>query len=216
MTTASSSILLALSPLTDALATVSTDDSDRHRIAQHTTLQAASTVDELIAMIPSDYRHVLHQPLLGVANTVAKLCAARSTLARWRSHEAAGTYPPHMRVRAPEVQLSKDFGEDDAGAAHRSTLEKAHQAYLKTTLSNSIQVKGDDVAFLEAALDTQRLYEEIAPAVKIVGLRDFGQIQTPAFFLQPSGSTDPYRLGGELRRCCPHQGYLCRYPCVLL
>jgi hypothetical protein len=55
-----------------------------------------------------------------------------------------------MCVWAPKVQLSKDYGEDDAGATHRSALEKAHQAYLKTTLSNSIRVKGDDVAFLEA------------------------------------------------------------------
>jgi hypothetical protein len=69
-------------------------------------------------------------------------------------------------VKAPEVQLLWDFGENDNGTAHRTKLEEAHQAYLKTLLANSIRAKADDSAFLEKALDANWLWNEIAPAVK--------------------------------------------------
>jgi hypothetical protein len=44
----------ALSPLSAAIGAVSTseDDADARRVARHTTLQAAASVDELVAMIP--------------------------------------------------------------------------------------------------------------------------------------------------------------------
>jgi hypothetical protein len=71
-----------------------------------------------------------------------------------------------MVLRAPEVQLSKDFGEDQGGAAHRQSLESAHKAYLDTLSDNGIRAKKDDVLFLEKALDAERLYKEIAPQIK--------------------------------------------------
>ncbi|KIM76751.1 hypothetical protein PILCRDRAFT_91510 [Piloderma croceum F 1598] len=184
-----SAFACALSPLSAAIGAVSTskEDEDVRRIGRHTTLQAASSVDELLAMIPQDYRHILCEPLLGVANTVTKLCLARATLSRWQSHHAAGTFLPHIRVKAPEVQLLKDFGEDNEGATHRSNLEKAHKAYLVTLLDNSIRAKSDDVMFLEKALDAQRLFDEIAPAVKTRALDILVKSKLPVFTQSETG-----------------------------
>src|ERR1700677_4623951 len=118
--TFSTAMLRAVSPLASATVSAYSDDRDTLRLSRHTMYQGATTVDDLVAMVPQDYRHVLRDPLMGIANTTTKLCSARATLARWNAHKTAGTFPPHIRVRAPEVQLSKDFGEDAAGAGHRT------------------------------------------------------------------------------------------------
>ena len=123
--------------------------------------QSVFSIDKLLAMVPSDYRHVLCDPLIGVAATTTKLCAAWATLGKWQAHKTAGTYPPHMRVRAPEVQLSRGLREDKKGATHRSALEKAHKSYLNTTLDNSICAKGDDISFLKRVLEATGLFDDI-------------------------------------------------------
>ncbi|KIM72424.1 hypothetical protein PILCRDRAFT_16150 [Piloderma croceum F 1598] len=93
--------------------------------------------------------------------------------------------PPNPK--APEVQLLKDFGEDNEGAAHRSNLEKAHKAYLVTLLDNSIRAKSDDVMFLEKALDAQRLFDEIPPAVKTQALDILAKSKLPVFTQSETG-----------------------------
>ena len=128
--------------------------------------QGASSIDKLLVMVPSDYHHVLRDPLIGVAATTTKLCTVRAILGKWQAHKTAGTYPPHMHVRAPEVQLSQGFREDEKGTAHRSALEKAHKSYLNTTLDNSIHAKGDDVLFVEHALEATRLFNDIGPLIE--------------------------------------------------
>ena len=187
--TFASALFRAVSPLNTANS-FSEDDPTGSRRGRHLMYQGASSIDDLLAMVPADYRHVLRDPLIGVAATTTKLCAVRATLGKWQAHKTAGTYPPHMRVRAPEVQLSRGFGEDDKSAAHRSTLEKAHKAYLDTTLDNNICAKGDDVAFLERALEVTRLFGDISPLIAERSNNISRKSKLPVFTKRPDGDIE--------------------------
>ncbi|KIJ60885.1 hypothetical protein HYDPIDRAFT_170027 [Hydnomerulius pinastri MD-312] len=157
-------LLRALSPL-HAGADARDEDSDTRRLARHTRLQGATSVDDLVALVPADFRHVLREPLLGIAATATKLAATRTTLAKWEGHLVAGTYPPHLHQKAPAVQLTKGFGESADGAAHKAKLDAAHAAWLKGSLEDSIRAKRDEILFLERALTPEVLFKDLSPVI---------------------------------------------------
>ena len=74
------SMLHAVSPLPSAIAHASSTDEESACITHDTMYQGATSVDDLVAMVPQDFHHVLRTPLPGVA--------------RWKAHQMAGTFPP--------------------------------------------------------------------------------------------------------------------------
>jgi hypothetical protein len=162
---AMNSFTRALSPVLTGVSMALENTDEVARTVRHAGLQAATSVDALVSMIPQDYQHVLRDALIGIAATATKLYAARATVARWMQHSAAGTLPPHMRSAMPEVQLTKDFAAEPAGAAHAAALRAAHQKYQETVLANAIMAKQDDIRFLEASLTPERLHASMLPAV---------------------------------------------------
>ncbi|KIJ57523.1 hypothetical protein HYDPIDRAFT_35022, partial [Hydnomerulius pinastri MD-312] len=157
-------LLRALSPL-HAGSDARDEDPSTRRIARQHRLQGATSVDDLIALVPQDFRHVLRDALLGIAATATKLAATRTTLAKWEGHQVAGTYPPHLHQKAPAVQLTKGFGESAEGAAHKAKLDAAHKEFLNGSLSDSIRAKRDEVTFLEGALTPKVIYKDLSPLV---------------------------------------------------
>ena len=141
------------------------DDVASARLKRHTLLQGASTVDELIAMISDDYRTVLAEPLKGIGSLAAKLGNCRTTLQKWKQHLAAGTYPSHVRSKAPELQLTKEFGSEAAAVESISALTQIHLKYLRDALLASIAAKENEVAHLEHALSPEALYKTLQPFI---------------------------------------------------
>ncbi|KAJ7712081.1 hypothetical protein DFH07DRAFT_940383 [Mycena maculata] len=170
-TTPAANYLRAATPATTALLGGQdrldpNNDAASSRLGRQTLLQGASTVEEVISMVPDDFRGVLREPLLGVASTATKLIGCRSTLQKWLQHQAAGTFPPHVRSKAPELQLTKEFGQQDAATESNSALTKLHTEYLAGTLTASIKAKSDEAAFLERALTPQALFDELKPLIE--------------------------------------------------
>jgi hypothetical protein len=178
---AMNSFIRALSPAVDALIATSNGDDGANRSARHASLQAATTVEGLISMVPSDYRHVLCDALRGTAVTASKLNGARTIVARWLQHQAAGTLPPHLKASMPEVQLTKDFAADPAGAIHMAALRSGHQKYQEAVLANAIAAKQDDIKFLEASLTPARLYDAMRPAIVQERTKIMARTQLPTF-----------------------------------
>lgn len=162
--------LRATSPITEILSAgngkFSTATAVDRRNLRATALATANTVDEVITMIPSDYREVLRAPLNGIKLTTERLMSARSTLSKWEAHFRAGTFPTFLSAKSPNIVLSRAYLESEAGAAHQRAIKDAHQAYLVLELENSIKAKKDDVAFLSAALEMERLQEQLFPIVE--------------------------------------------------
>ena len=165
--------LRAMSPLIqsvrEAYATNDEEDEQTRLITKSTALQSASTVDEVLAMVPADYRDVLRTPLMGIAATVSKLMAARSTLAKWKAHQGAGTFPSFVSGKKPSIQLTKEYDASDEGQAHHATLTKAWTDYCALTLSNAIRAKEDDIKFLTVACELPRIQQDLFPLVAVRG-----------------------------------------------
>ncbi|KAJ7690450.1 hypothetical protein B0H16DRAFT_1752561 [Mycena metata] len=164
-------------------------DSASAALRRHTSLQGASTVEELIAMVPSDYRDVLTEPLRGISQLTSKLAGCRSTLAKWEQHLAAGTYPPHLRQKAPEIQLTKEFGSQGAAVDSVSTLISSHQKWLREALAQSIQTKQGEVAFLDDALSPAKLLAELQPLIELRGSEIITRMKVPVFGPDAQGQT---------------------------
>ena len=127
--------------------------------------QGANSVNDVIAMVPQDYRHVLREPLLGVAQTAKKANASRATIAKWEQHQAAGTYPPHLKSKVPQIQLSKGFGETAEAKAAANALDQKFKTFLADSLAESLKAKRDELSFLRGALEPQNILNELGPRV---------------------------------------------------
>ncbi|KAJ6475621.1 hypothetical protein C8R45DRAFT_834429, partial [Mycena sanguinolenta] len=99
------------------------------------------------------------------ASLASKRVACGTTLNKWKEHQAQGTFPPHLRVKAPELQFTKEFGSEEAATAAKGDLVKLHQSYAKSTLSASIEAKESELAHLESALSAESMYTLLSPLV---------------------------------------------------
>ena len=109
----------------------------------------AGSTNEIIELIPSDYRKVLADPLHALVALVIKLGNSRSTLAKWREHESAGTFPPHLRGTAPKIQMTAEFKDTAEYRTAQTALEAAHGDYQRAALTASIKAKSDEVEALD-------------------------------------------------------------------
>ena len=141
------------------------DPANVHRDIRVRLISSAMTVEEVIACVHSDYREVLREPLLSLAATVSRLASAKATLEKWNAHQRASTIPPHLRIKEPEVQLTKGFRESDACKKDLAAQKVEHEARQKAIVDNAVKLKGDDVTFLERLLEPTKLFAELQPLV---------------------------------------------------
>jgi hypothetical protein len=132
-------------------------------------LQGASSVDDVIAMIPGDYRTELRPFILEVADNATKRCAAQTVLTRWSLLKAAGRYPSHLTVKSPEVQLSKGFAQESEARDAKAALAEAHKTYLDSAFAACTDAKTKELAFLEGLLTTESFYTNWAGVVRARG-----------------------------------------------
>ncbi|KAF8873031.1 hypothetical protein BD779DRAFT_1452310, partial [Infundibulicybe gibba] len=128
-------------------------------------LQGASTVDELISMIPADYRQVLRKPLLVVADTATKLCHARSSLAKLDAHIVGGTLPSSLQSKAPSHQSGAEHAKSDAGRAAKDLLETKHREYQVSCLKSMQSFKRDEVTSFEESLSADKTFPVLLGAL---------------------------------------------------
>ena len=105
-------------------------------------------------MLFRSYRHVLREPLLGVAQTPKKANASRATIAKWEQHQAARTFPEHLKSKAPKIQLFKGFGETSKAKEASYALDQEFNTFLAKSLVTSLKAKRDELMFLSGAFRT--------------------------------------------------------------
>ncbi|KAF8867456.1 hypothetical protein CPB84DRAFT_1859394 [Gymnopilus junonius] len=161
----------ALSPAVHALSGVTLAsgglDTDTHdaasRHARHSALQGASSLEELIAMVPSDYRDVLRPFILDVAGLATKRVAVMETFAKWKAHQSASpkTYPSFILTKAPSVQLTKEFAGTDVGRSSMSALERKHGEYCDALLADALKAKESERELLDGLIDPQAMWTRV-------------------------------------------------------
>jgi hypothetical protein len=103
--------------------------------------------------------------LRGISQETQRCINARATLAKWRTHEASGTIPTHLRSSAPQVQQSAGYKDAAEAKAFQVKLRDAHEVYLKAQLTTSIAAKADEVKSLEGFLTPEKLFERLRPLI---------------------------------------------------
>ena len=63
----------------------------------------------------------------------------------------------------PAVHLTKDFAAHPSGAFHAASMRASHVRYQESVLANAINAKKDEISFLEASLEPQRLHDSMLP-----------------------------------------------------
>jgi hypothetical protein len=154
----------ARSPITTGLVDRAVDDVEAQTL-RHGILQGATTIAEVISLIPADYRWTLSEPLNGVAVTAEKLFSAKATLAKWQQHQAAGTHPTKLRAKAPVMQMTARYKSEDEATQHIRALEAAHVKYLQDQLAGMISAKTSEIMFLERSLSPTDLFGEMIPLI---------------------------------------------------
>jgi hypothetical protein len=141
-------------------------DSSEAQTRRHMAILGSNSIEELIEMIPSDYRDCLREPLIKVAATATKRYQARETLSKWRTQKGAGKYPSCITTKTPEVQLTKDYRGTTQAADDQSALEKLWKKYLDDSFDSIIKSKQNDMDHLEALLRPSSLRDALLVPTK--------------------------------------------------
>ncbi|KAF8891443.1 hypothetical protein CPB85DRAFT_1441042 [Mucidula mucida] len=203
--------------MASALGHANSSSEEDQALARHAALQGASSVEELIAMIPSDYRPVLREPLLKVASLTGKLVSTRRVLAGHVRHQTAGTYPAALSHKAPAIQLTAEYSSSAEAAAHRKSQEDAREVYLKTLLENTIRMKKDEVMFLQMSLAPEAAFKQLAPVVSAQTTAIMARTKVPIFGPEQEGGPPVLKswadnvsaqiLGTQVLNDCVHYSF---------
>ncbi|GLB45572.1 hypothetical protein LshimejAT787_2400300 [Lyophyllum shimeji] len=161
--------------------------------ARYYQYQAASTLSELLAVIPSDYRVALKDPLVWVQQTARKLAAARSTVARWESLKARNELPAHLSKKTPAgVQLSSLYASTAEGQNALAQVRTKAESGLHDVFAKALDAKQADVEHLQSLLKPEALWERFAPILNERWVVIKGFAQRPIF--ESSGPNGESRL----------------------
>ena len=143
--------------------------STRARTARQTAIMGAASVHEIIELIPFDFRPMLADPLNALVVLVTKLGNSRTTLAKWREHQQAGTFPQHLKGTAPSVQLTSEFVGSEAARSSKDAMDLAWSKFQQDSLAASIQAKRDEVSALEAEVAPEKVWQRLRAIVQSEG-----------------------------------------------
>ena len=114
-------------------------------------LAECRSVEQVIDAVYSDYRPAWREYLLSYASWCEKRETVRSSLERLERTLEAQTVPPRLRVKAPEFQFTKEFGEsnDDAASAAREAFTVATATFQEAINTASLEGKKAELVFWE-------------------------------------------------------------------
>lgn len=131
------------------------------------SLDAVHTVDEIINLVPVDYRAVLEAPLRSAASQVGKLVKARKGLNELNRHKAAGTFPAQVQgIHQPQFQLAKEFDEDAISGPLKTALKSSWEAFCKGALDSAIALFTAEVTFFESRLKPEGWYTKLGRIIR--------------------------------------------------
>ncbi|KAG2018867.1 hypothetical protein CC2G_008248 [Coprinopsis cinerea AmutBmut pab1-1] len=184
-TSLAAATIRAVSPLAHAM--LVDNDHDTASLRRHAAVMAVSTLEELLALVPTNYRECLREAIYRYAEIAKKRFNARTTLAKWQDHATNSTLPTHLSSKVPEIQVSKEFRADKACTEALVALESRHSAYLKEVLANEIKIKADDVDFLDHLLKPEVTQEELFKLASARSAELLATQQTPVFAKNDQG-----------------------------
>ncbi|EMD30625.1 hypothetical protein CERSUDRAFT_101154 [Gelatoporia subvermispora B] len=153
----SNSTIRYLSPFASSQAVLFGSNSATATSSLRTLIDAANGFEELMGVIPQEFRLSLREPLAAIGKLAEKLVAARTSLRKLEAHNTAGTLPPTLQAKAPSVAFSKEFADTDDAKAARDAISARHKSTATSDLADMIKAKKDEVRYLEEALTPTKI-----------------------------------------------------------
>ena len=188
----SSSAARALSPFFAAAATQVAGTSSVPQdagmqtadLVRITAIQAATSVDQVIGLIPDDYRSTLAPELRAIAAVAEKRQKALASAVRLEGlvkngYTSSNQLPPHLRAAVPQLQAPKEFASQAEFQKAKDEAEADRKAYEGKTLARAAKLKRDEVDHYDTecklesliercrALVVKRWAEHVAPHAKV-------------------------------------------------
>ena len=89
----------------------------------HAKISECRSIDQIIDTVYFKYRPMVQEYLLLYLSWCEKREMFKTSYERLKTALSSQTVPPHLRVKAPEFQFTKEFGDSDsadASAVHTS------------------------------------------------------------------------------------------------
>ncbi|KAH8999705.1 hypothetical protein EDB86DRAFT_2828312 [Lactarius hatsudake] len=123
---------------------------------RHAEILACASVDEIIKLIPDDYRIYIADHLHSAQKAVAQLCATRTTVAKWEHHRSVSTVPAHLKGNTHQVQFTAGYKETAAAKQAQNGVDAAYAAHRTAVLDLEIAARKAEIVFLEEATSPQK------------------------------------------------------------
>jgi len=137
-------------------------------------------------LIPLTYREALRKPFQELASLASKASGVRASYRKLQHHKAAGTWPPHIEsVKPPKLPITKDFGQTEASRPLLAALDLAHASYRTSLLDASLELKKQELVWIDEALTPQSYLPALVAIVNTTYEDKKKQYQTPVW-----GETD--------------------------
>ena len=182
-----SALARALSPGVSVLEHAS---DDAVRVKRQHLILSCNTVDEVVSLIPIDYRSICAEHLTRLAATAERLAKTRATVASWKHHKSVGTLPPNLRTVAAQVQFTAGYGDSAAAKAAQKALNDAHLEYQRTTLTSMIAAREKEVEALELETSPDHAADPMFAAVMAASPKIVARYKVPVEFDRPAAAGD--------------------------
>ena len=146
------------------------DASDDKISILQSKISECRNVEQVIDTVYPDYCPAFKEFLLTYASWCEKWEAVKSSLERLTCSLEAQTVPPHLRVKAPEFQFTKEFGDSNSDAASVAceAFSVATATFQEAINATSLAGKKAELRFWEEKLELSNLVEKLADIIATV------------------------------------------------
>ncbi|CCM06662.1 uncharacterized protein FIBRA_08947 [Fibroporia radiculosa] len=157
----------AVSPTSLAAAAATVSDAAGKVDLRYGALSMATSVDDVLDVIPGPYRDSLRVPLLELRKKQEKLVAVRLSVAQLDAHRRADTLPPHiagMKLALPQV--SAEWAKGEVYQAWADERQKAFRQDVQCTLREAwYEQRVLEMNYLETQLAMETVLPPIAKTI---------------------------------------------------
>jgi hypothetical protein len=152
-------------------------------------LAECRSVEQVIDAVFSDYRPAFKEHLLSYTSWCEKQETVRSSLERLTRSLEAQTVPPRLRVKAPEFQFTKEFGDSGSTAASnaRDAFTTATATFQEAINAASLAGKKAELEFWVNKCDLAILLEELSDTIATVWNDREKSFKVPKIIYDDSG-----------------------------
>jgi len=133
-------------------------------------IQQASTLGELLSLVPSPYLPRMTEVVNKVYKCAVKANHVRSYLVSLEKHKQDSTFPSEIggRIQTPVFQISKEYEATAEWKTSKESLEAATRVSQKAALDSAILLKKAELAYLQKVTREDSLATETSVILKEV------------------------------------------------